>query len=181
MIAMSLHYLLTADSGILKNKDIASSLWYIITFRTHVFFGLVGITLGPTQFISRIRTKYKRAHKLMGYLYVSSIILSSLSGLIIAPFAMGGWISTLGFSLLGTIWFYTTLKLIAAARTRDFHQHRMWSYFNYALTFAAITQRTLLLIPLLTSVPFMPIYQLSAWLPWLLNVGVAYALINRQP
>ena len=58
-------------------------------------------------------------------------------------------------------------------------QHGLYMELSYALTFAAITQRSLLLVPLLTDVPFMPIYQLSAWLPWLLNLGLI-VLARRQ-
>lgn len=178
MILMSLHYLFSDSSGILKRKEMASSFWYLLTFRTHVLFGLLGITLGPTQFIKRIRRLNRKLHKLLGYLYVLSVILSSVSGFIVAQFAMGGWISSMGFSLLAVIWFFTAMKLMSSARKGDFHEHQKWSYANYSLTFAAITQRSLLLIPLLTSIPFMPIYQLSAWLPWLLNLGIAYALVR---
>lgn len=181
MIAMSGHYLYSDTSGILKRKEAASSFWYLLTFRTHVLFGLAAITAGPFQFIKRIRISNTKLHRGMGYLYIVSIILSSLSGMVIAQFAMGGLISSVGFSILASIWFYTTVQSIRAIQNRNFRDHEKWSYFSYALTFAAITQRTLLLIPLLTSVPFMPIYQLSAWLPWLLNLMIANSLFKSAP
>lgn len=178
MIAMSSHYLYSDDTGILRKKAVAKSLWYLITFRSHVFFGLIAICVGPLQFIERLRKSRKSLHKTLGYLYCSSVLLSSMAGLGIAQFAMGGWITSLGFSILAIFWFFTIIMLATAARSGDFKKHKKWSYFSYALTFAAISQRTLLLLPLLTSVPFMPIYQLSAWLPWLLNLGMAAYLLS---
>ena len=181
MIGMSAHYMYLDNSGILKRKEAASSYWYLITFKTHVLFGLFAITLGPTQFIKSIRARNKSLHKVIGYLYVISVTFSSLSGIFIAQFAMGGWITSIGFSVLAILWFSTTMKSMVAVRIGDFDSHKKWSYLSYALTFAAITQRTLLLIPLLTTVSFMPIYQLSAWLPWLLNLGIAYSLLRLSP
>jgi len=92
---------------------------------------------------------------------------------------MGGWISTIGFSLLALGWFYTTVKAVIAIKAGQIKKHQMWMFFSYALTFAAITQRTLLLVPLLTTIPFIPIYQLSAWLPWAINLSIAYVVHSK--
>ena len=181
MIVMSAHYLYADHSGILRKKEVASSLWYLASFRAHVLFGLIAITMGPFQFVTRIREKNKLIHRLLGYAYFMSVFISGLSGIVVAPFAMGGWITATGFSTLAILWLFTTAKSVVAIKSKDYISHKQWSYLSYALTFAAITQRTLLLIPLLTSVPFMPIYQLSAWLPWLLNLMIAYSLLRRSP
>ena len=108
------------------------------------------------------------------------MFLSGLSGLIIAQFAMGGWITTIGFSILSLMWIYTIIKAITSIRAGDVLHHKKWMFLSYGLTFAAITQRTLLLIPLLTDIPFIPIYQLSAWLPSLINLSIAYFLFRRS-
>ena len=180
MIVMSVHYLLEDQSGILRKKKVAYSLWYIVVFRAHVLFGLIAITTGPFQFIRRIQERNKLTHMLFGYSYFVSVFISGLSGIVVAPFAMGGWITSTGFTLLASLWLFITGMSVFAIRSKDFNKHMRWSYLSYSLTFAAITQRTLLLIPLLTSVPFIPIYQLSAWLPWILNLLIAYSIFNRS-
>lgn len=180
MVVMSLHYFQSDNAGILKRKKIADSFWYLFTFRTHIFLGLVAIVIGPFQFIKKIRTNFKTFHRVIGYIYAVSVFFSGLSGLIIAQFAMGGWITTIGFSLLSLTWLYTTIKAISSIRGGDVLNHKKWMFFSYGLTFAAITQRTLLLIPLFTEIPFIPIYQLSAWLPSLLNLSIAYLLFKRS-
>jgi uncharacterized membrane protein len=180
MIAMSLHYFQSDSAGILKRKTIAESFWYLLTFRTHIFLGLVAISIGPFQFLKKIRFKYKNVHKVIGYIYTISVLLSGLSGLIIAQFAMGGWITTIGFSILSLMWIYTIIRAITSIRDGNVSQHKKWMFLSYGLTFAAITQRTLLLIPLLTEIPFIPVYQLSAWLPSLINLSIAYFLFKRS-
>ena len=176
MVLMSLHYFQSASTGILKRKEVADSLWYLSFFRTHIFLGLVAIVIGPFQFIQKIRNTYKILHKTIGYIYSISVLFSGLTGLVIAQFAMGGWITTIGFSALSMAWIYTTIKAIISIRGGNILNHKKWMFLSYALTFSAITQRTLLLIPLLTQTPFLPIYQLSAWLPWLINLIIAYSI-----
>ncbi len=179
MVVMSFHYFLSDSAGILKRKEVANSFWYLFTFRTHILLGLVAITIGPFQFIKKLRSRYKALHRSIGYVYFVCVLLSASAGLIIAHFAMGGWITTIGFSILSIAWLYTTIKAVSAIIGGDAVNHEKWIFLSYALTFAAITQRTLLLVPLLTEIPFMPIYQLSAWLPWLLNLSIAYHLSKR--
>ena len=176
MWIMSCHYFQNDDSGILRNKKVASQLWYIIVFRTHIGFGLLAILVGPIQFVHRFRAQYPRLHRRCGYWYFTSVVLSGLSGLLIAQFSMGGWVSRLGFTVLSVLWLILTSKSILAVTVSDIVGHQKWSYLGYSLTFAAITQRTLLLIPLLTNVSFMHIYQFSAWLPWILNLLIANRL-----
>ncbi|MEM6725506.1 MAG: DUF2306 domain-containing protein [Bacteroidota bacterium] len=178
MIAMSMHYLLEAQSGILRSKSVKDLWWYVAAFKGHVGLGLMAITSGPFQFLAGFRQQRPRLHKRLGYVYLLSVSISSLAGLIIAPFAMGGWITQVGFSILGLLWFSSTFLSLLFILRGDIQQHQRWTTISYALTFAAITQRTLLLIPLLTACPFMPIYQLSAWLPWLLNVSIAWWILR---
>ncbi len=180
MFLMSLHYFQSDDSGILSQKDIKDRLWYLLSFRGHIFFGLIAISSGPIQFVRKVREQYLFLHKFLGYIYCFSVFSSSLTGLLIAQFSMGGWVTSIGFSLLSLLWFLTTYMAIHAVRTGDINQHKLWMYLSYGLSFSAITQRSLLLIPLLTTVDFMPVYQLSSWLPWMLNLMLGYTLYLRS-
>ena len=180
MIVMSYHYFSTDGSGILRTKQIADSLWYLLAFKTHISLGLLAILTGPFQFLKKVRKTSLVLHKTIGYIYVTCVCLSSITGFIIAQYAMGGPITSVGFSILSFFWLFTTLRAFLLIYKGDINGHKKWMFLSYSLTFAAITQRTLLLIPLLTTVAFMPIYQLSAWLPWLLNLGIAYLLFQRS-
>lgn len=180
MLLMSYQYFHLDDSGILKEKVIANSSWYLITLRTHILFGLIAITAGPFQFIDRIRTQFPAWHRRLGYVYMISVFTSGISGLIIAQFAMGGPISSVGFSVLAVVWLAITYLGLDKILKKQIKAHQKMMYLSYALTFAAITQRTLLLAPLFFEVEFIKVYRLSAWLPWILNLVIANYLYNRN-
>lgn len=176
MLVMSAHYFLEAQSGIMIGKSIASTNWYRLALRLHIFFGLIAMLIGIIQLLPQ---QNRKRHRISGIVYVSSVAISGGFGLLVAQYAMGGWVTTLGFSFLAIVWLGTTFLGVKTAIQGQLVAHKKWMWFSYALTFAAIPQRTMLLIPLLTTVPFMPIYRLSAWLPWLLNLAVTYLLLYR--
>ncbi len=179
MLIMSWHYLTQPATGILVKKAAAQYDWYKFIFRTHVLFGLIAISTGPFQLSNTLRRRNLNLHKSLGYLYTLGVGLSSLTGLVVAPHAMGGWISALGFSILAVVWFSTLALGVRAARKGDIISHHMWMYLNYGLTFAAITQRSMLLLAFLPSLPFISVYQASAWLPWMINVIIAYTIFQK--
>ncbi|NAY91723.1 DUF2306 domain-containing protein [Muricauda sp. JGD-17] len=180
MLIMSLHFFQHEISGILKYKDISSSALYRLCFKSHILFGIIAIFTGPTQFLTRLRIERLNLHKRLGYVYFFSVLFSSVMGLIAAQFAMGGIVSTIGFSVLSVFWFTSAILAIHTIRKKDIRTHKKWMYVNYGLTFAAITQRTLLLIPLFLDIKFISIYRLSAWAPWILNTMVALYLFKKS-
>ncbi|MEM9917984.1 MAG: DUF2306 domain-containing protein [Bacteroidota bacterium] len=180
MLVMSLHFFQNEISGILKYKDVSSNFLYRLCFKTHIFLGIVAIFTGPTQFLTKWRASYLKVHRRLGYVYFLSVLISAVMGLLVAQFAMGGMVSMLGFSVLGVFWFLSAVLAIAAVRKKDIVAHKKWMFISYGLTFAAITQRTLLLVPLLTSIEFIFIYRLSAWLPWILNTTIALYLFKKS-
>ncbi len=178
MLILSVHYFQGPDTGILKAKAVASSSLYLALFYTHITGGLVGISIGPFQFIKRFRLTFPMAHKTIGMVYLMAIFSSGLTGLCIAPFAMGGPSAQLGFFLLAMVWLGTTAQAVRQLWQGQYPAHGEWMIRSYAVTFAAVTQRLMLLIPLFTDIEFLPIYRLSAWLPWLLQLLIAEAIIR---
>lgn len=180
MMVMSLHFFQNEISGIMKYKDISSDIFYRVCFKSHILFGIIAIFTGPTQFLTRLRIKRLELHKRLGYIYLFSVLTSSVLGLFVAQFAMGGIVSTIGFSILAVFWFISAIIAITSIRKKDVATHKKWMFISYGLTFAAITQRILLLVPLLTDIEFIFIYKLSAWLPWILNTLIALHLFKKS-
>ena len=178
MIVMSIHYFHSEPSGILRGNDMTPISWYRLAFLTHIGGGLVAITTGPFQFIGKLRNKRPQLHRRLGYLYSAAVFSSGLAGLVIAPFSMGGITTAIGFSLLSLLWMISLGKALLTIRAGQINEHRKWMFFNYAFTFAAITQRSLLLFAMLPFFSFMPIYKLSAWLPWMINLFIASRLLK---
>jgi len=180
MLIMSMHYFQEEITGILKGKNISSSLWYRLCLKTHIVFGIVAMLIGPFQFIKKIRTNYSKWHRRIGYVYFLSVIISSVTGLLVAQFALGGIISRIGFSFLAILWFVITLLALKSILKRNIKLHKKYMFISYALTFAAIPQRTMLLFPLFFSIDFIPVYRLSAWLPWILNTFLALYFYKKS-
>jgi len=180
MVIMSMHYLQHYITGIIKGKPIADVFWYHIMLRTHIIFGISAILIAPTQFSKKMRLKSITWHKRIGYIYVISVFLSSCAGLIVAQFAIGGFTSTLGFSLLAIVWFVSTFFGLRYAIRNDIKNHHKWMIRSFALTFSAIPQRLMLLMAFSPYIDFTSIYKLSAWLSWIFNLLVAEWIIRKM-
>lgn len=156
-----------------------SSLWKVAFF-THIFFGGLSLLTGWSQFSKRIRAKRLKLHRLLGKLYVVSVLLSSIAGLYIAIFANGGIISQLGFSFLAIAWFYTTLAAFTTIKKRQIQAHRKWMIRSYSLTLAAVTLRLWLpILPSILGIPFSESYRIISWLCWVPNIIIAEIYIKK--
>lgn len=180
ILLMSIHYFQSDTAGIMKGKSISSELWYRYFLRTHILFGIITIAVGPFQFIKKWRMRFIATHRKMGYLYFGSVLVSSLTGLVVAQYAMGGWSTRIGFSVLALLWGTTTILAITSIIKGNLLQHRKWIYLSYGFTFSAITQRTFLLTAFINGIDFIDIYRWSAWLPWIMNAIVAIVLFERS-
>ncbi|MEN0004995.1 MAG: DUF2306 domain-containing protein [Bacteroidota bacterium] len=178
MLLMSTHYFTVENSGILARKALKDTLWYKASFLMHIAGGLIAIALGPFMFINKLLIW--KVHRPLGTIYAIAVLISSIAGLLIAQFAMGGLATRLGFSLLALVWGYSLVLSLMKIRQGEVKSHQMWMRINYALTFAAITQRTMLLFAFIPSISFIVVYQLSAWLPWLFNVGLVLIVLQRK-
>lgn len=176
---LSIPYFQHRVTGIIGGKPVEDELWYAIALRIHIIGGMIAIFLGPTQFIASLRRRYMNWHRRLGTMYFMSVFASGLAGLIVARYAIGGLVSTLGFTMLASLWIITGLIALTSINKGDVKRHQKWMYYNYALTFSAIPQRTMLALALITPIPFVNIYQASAWISWILNLLIAYFIIKQ--
>ena len=180
MLVMSTRYFQGEVVGVMKRKSVTQEAWYILAVQGHIALGLGAIFAGPFQFVKSIRQRSRVVHRWIGYSYVACVVASGSLSLVAAQFAMGGSVTRVGFSVLAAFWLYTIVKAVGAIRLGEVRKHERYMYINYGLTFAAITQRTLLLTVLLFGLDFMTVYRLSAWLPWMFNTCVAVFLFRRR-
>lgn len=144
---------------------------------THMLVGPIALLTGPWQFFPQLRTKYPALHRWNGRTYVAACIVSGTGALLTAPYASGGVVASIGFTMLALSWLATTFAGWRFAVARNFAVHRLCMRFSYALTFAAVTLR--LQIPLgFIFLGFTSYRELSVWLAytcWIPNV-IAVAL-----
>ena len=74
----------------MKGKPVEGEWWYGLSLRSHIIFGIIAIFIGPFQFIEKLRTKHLNTHRIVGYIYVFSVLISAFCGLIVAQFS-NGW------------------------------------------------------------------------------------------
>jgi len=158
---------------------LAHYLWQL-GFYTHIGFGGIALLTGWTQFWAPWRTKYLHIHRLLGKLYVVSVLLSASAGFGIGLFATGGWISAFGFVSLAIFWFATSWNAYLAIRKGELAKHQQMMIYSFAATFAAVTLRLWMPLLIMAFGSFVPAYRVVAWVSWIPNVLFAhYYLIPR--
>ena len=179
----SLRYLNFAIQGVLYSKDagLLQNIAYRAVFYAHVVFGVIALVSGPFQFFPHWRQQRLRWHRALGKVYVVACLAGGIAGLLIAFFATGGLVSSLGFSGLALGWLYSTTRAWRSIRQKNVSAHHRWMIRSFALTFAAVTLR--IWLPLFTfgfGWPFEPSYRVISWLCWVPNLLLAEWIIARK-
>ena len=178
-------YLITPDKfGVLftKSPELLANTFWNIGFYGHIIFGGLALLTGWSQFSRKLRKSRMNLHRTLGKIYVFAAVISGVCAVGIGFFATGGWISSLGFILLGLIWLYTTLSAYAAVRKGDLGLHQGMMIYSYAACFAAVTLR--IWLPFLQFVvfdgAFLTAYRIVAWLCWVPNLIFAHFWVRRK-
>lgn len=111
----------------------------------HITAGMVALLLGPFQFIGAIRKNYPKTHRLMGKIYLISILIAasaslimSVSKIIIAEKAV---IFGSGLFMLAAIWLLSSGMAYWSVRSKNYVQHKEWMVRSYVVTCAFTTFR----------------------------------------
>jgi hypothetical protein len=163
-----------------KTKELLENVAWHTAFYIHITFGGIALLIGWTQFSKNLRNRYLNTHRMIGKIYVASVILSSLAGFYIALFASGGIISTLGFGSLAAVWFFTVLMAYTSIIKKEIKQHENWMIRNYALTFAAVTLRIYLPLSQIMHIDFITAYRVISWICWVPNLIIAGIIISKR-
>lgn len=163
-----------------KSDELVANTFWNIGFYGHIIFGGIALLIGWSQFSKKLRAKRLKLHRNLGKVYVAAALVSGTCAVGIGFFATGGWVSAMGFVLLGLVWLYTTSKAYFAIRKRDLNLHEGMMIYSYAACFAAVTLR--LWLPLLTIIfgEFLIAYKIVAWLCWVPNLIFAHFWVKRK-
>jgi uncharacterized membrane protein len=163
-----------------KSPELLSSAAWHTAFYMHITFGGIAMLTGWTQFSQKLRSRYLSAHRLIGKIYVASVMLSSIAGFYIAMFASGGITCVLGFSGLALSWLFTDIMAYTSIIKRRFKDHENWMTRNYALTFAAVTLRIYLPLSQIAHIEFITAYRVISWICWVPNLLIAEMIISKR-
>ncbi|HEY8403165.1 MAG TPA: DUF2306 domain-containing protein [Flavobacteriales bacterium] len=162
-----------------KSPELLADTFWNIGFYTHIIFGGIALLIGWLQFHQKLLRKKAALHRLIGKVYVVSVLLSALAGIGTGFTATGGLIASVGFICLGIIWFTTTLLAYLKIRASQIEQHRKLMIYSYAACFAAVTLRVWLPLLMIVSGDYLVAYLIVSWLCWVPNMEVANLIVKK--
>ena len=109
----------------------------------HTICGLAALLAGPVQFSSRLRRRFLNFHRILGRIYVVSVLVGAVTGIALAAGRPG----LPGTSMQAAAWIVCTVAAFLTARNRQIAQHRQWIARSYAVTFTFVSSRVLNLWP----------------------------------
>jgi uncharacterized membrane protein len=156
----------------------------------HIAGGIIAILTGAFQFIEAIRTKYVRWHRILGKIYLISILISALVSYYLSVFhaIIDRHYITFGIGLMGlaTAWLFTSGMAFWAIKRRDFEQHREWMIRSYVVTCGFITFRLIFgILQQVLGVDKIDSGNIAAWGSWSVSllfteIIIQYSKISQQ-
>tara|TARA_R110001599_G_scaffold61925_2_gene172488 strand:+ start:4188 stop:4793 length:606 start_codon:yes stop_codon:yes gene_type:complete len=156
------------SQGFLSDKESVFN-GYKYYLYAHIVAAPIAFFVGGFQ-LAYPKTK---AHKILGWIYVCSIILfAAPGGFYMAFFAIGGAISTINFALMAILWIYFTLNAFLKIKAGDIQKHQQYMTRSFILTNSAILIRLFSFVNnhyglIDVTMGYIVISWIS-WLPWLL-------------
>jgi uncharacterized membrane protein len=150
-----------------------------LIFIMHALSGGVALISGPLQFNRRILSKKRKAHRVIGRIYVAAIWISSIGGLWSAIFFNVDIAAKIVFGVLSILWFSTTTIAFLRIRKREIAAHREWMIRSFSLSLFFVTFSFWVPGLASTNLPEVISYPLAVFLSWSLNLMVAESWIRR--
>lgn len=183
VIGLASYYVVNnALPHIMLNKAMYAEHWdHVIFLFSHVLSGTVALVLGPLQFWSAFRNKYKHFHRAIGYSYFFCILLSSLFALYLVSIPERTFGFRIGMGGLAVAWLLSTTMAYIAISKGKVLQHREWMIRSYVLTFGFVSFRFML-------IPFFAIFSVSpdaivdavSWMCWVVPLVIAEFFIQGK-
>ncbi|MEO9966394.1 MAG: DUF2306 domain-containing protein [Reichenbachiella sp.] len=174
------YFLIDMKQGLLgsKSEDLLQNEVWFWFFYQHIGFGAMTMLTGWTQFSRKLRVRNINIHKVLGKIYVISVLLSGTAGLYLSFYATGGLIASFGFGIMAVLWVITTFMAFITVKKGEITAHQQWMIRSYALCWAAVTLR--IWLPTLQigfGLDFISSYLIVSWLCWVPNLIVAELII----
>src|SRR5438874_12233842 len=155
--------------------------WYLIP---HAFFGALAMLLGVFQFSNRLRARYLKVHRMLGYIYVTSVFISAPLG-----FPVAKRIDNLSLAAASAVqvfgWMATTAIALYCIRRGNIVQHRRWMMRSYPFAMVFTVARLIIPIPPLFKLGLhgfeMVVWSTIALAAFLPNVFLDWRAIVARP
>lgn len=121
------------------------AIWLPV-MRIHALLACIAMISGAVNFASRIRRKYRKFHRLNGYVYLASVMIVGLTSGYMAPYATGGRAVSIAFNILTMLWPAFTVIAVIQIRKKQMNSHRKWMVRSYAFCFTNLSVHLLTFI-----------------------------------
>jgi uncharacterized membrane protein len=112
----------------------------------HAIFAGLAMVMGAFQFSNRLRARYLRVHKTMGYIYVISVFIGAPMAIPLA--ARIDTPSLVAASVAQSFgWIFCTAVALYCIRTGNIQQHRKWMIRGYPFAMIFTVARIVIPIP----------------------------------
>jgi uncharacterized membrane protein len=115
-------------------QHFAPAKWYVLV---HGFFAAIAMAVAAFQFSNRLRARYLRIHRVLGYVYVISVLAATPLAVVVAMKLSASPSRFVANCVNSSGWLVTTLIALYCVRTGNIAQHRRWMIRSYpwAMTF----------------------------------------------
>jgi uncharacterized membrane protein len=109
-------------------RHYAPATWFL---PVHGVFGILALGLAAFQFSNRLRARYLRMHRILGYAYVTSVFISAPFAVIVA-FKIPKPVSSVAANCMQALgWVVCTSIALYCVRSGNLAQHRRWMIRSY--------------------------------------------------
>lgn len=153
--------------------------WVLIA---HITAGGGALVFGLLQFWPKLRVYSTKLHRLIGFIYLLAILVSSICALVLAlttAYAIN-WAYAFSLQVWVSVWISSTLLAYYAALRRDFRLHKEWMVRSYLVTLAFIISGLALKLPAVQRLgSFSDISPSAFWAGWSIPLYIYQLLLAR--
>ncbi|WP_046215754.1 DUF2306 domain-containing protein [Paenibacillus wulumuqiensis] len=153
-------------------------LWLNMMY-IHVIAACWAMVGGALNFSLYLLRRYRRWHRINGYLYIAAVLVVDLTSGYLAPYATGGKITSIPFNLVNIAWLWVTITALIQIKRGNLFRHRRWMVRSYVFCFTNMFIHGISLIGQhLFGLEFTLSYIIGVYGAIVVNIAVA-ELINR--
>ncbi|MFD0586506.1 DUF2306 domain-containing protein [Paenibacillus sp. GCM10027627] len=108
---------------------------WMAVMRVHAILASAAMIIGIVNFSKTFQNKFRKWHRINGYLYLLCVFFVVLTSGYMAPYSTGGRTTSIAFNVLSMIWFAMTVIAIVKAKKKQIDQHRKWIVRSFAFCF----------------------------------------------
>ena len=164
------------------NEEVFGRWWnYKWSLIGHISGGLLALTIGPFQFWKAFRNKYLTTHRWLGRIYLTAILVGTISSTHLAwtTALKVHWTWALALQGLAFAWIITASMAYIFVRRKRIQQHKEWMIRSYVVTFAFVIFRWLDGLSFIQNLgSFIEHGPTSVWISWTIPLLITEIFIS---